>query len=58
MNQTDKLNVARTLKDCIEYLVKDCEDAGFSSAAIHLHRAADELKDAGAADGMRAAHGR
>lgn len=44
MQQTDKLTVARTLKECVGYLLKDCEDAGFSTAAVHLRIAVQELQ--------------
>ena len=46
MHNTDKALIARTLKECVGYLLKDCEDAGFNSAAIHLRIAVDELRAA------------
>lgn len=44
MQENDKTFVARTLKECVGYVLKDCEEAGFSLAAIHLRIAMQELE--------------
>ncbi|MEM6681128.1 MAG: hypothetical protein AAF607_02700 [Pseudomonadota bacterium] len=38
-----KTHIAKTLKECVGYLLQDCEDAGFSLASIHLKIAYEEL---------------
>lgn len=44
MYDTDKSLIARTLKECVGYVLKDCEDAGFDVAALHLRIAMSELR--------------
>lgn len=44
MQNNDKPFVARTLKECIGYILTDCEEAGFSLASIHLRIAMQELE--------------
>lgn len=46
MQENEKNVVARTLKECVGYVLKDCEEAGFSLAAIHLRIAMQELDTA------------
>lgn len=39
-----KIHMARTLRECIAYVVRDCDEAGFHEAAYHLRRAMEELE--------------
>ncbi|MEO0412871.1 MAG: hypothetical protein AAF221_13645 [Pseudomonadota bacterium] len=42
MKQTE-LHVAKTLRQCVAYVVQDCDEAGFHEASYHLRRAMEEL---------------
>jgi len=38
----EKAHIAKSLRECIGYVLKDCEETGFSLAAIHLKIAMEE----------------
>ncbi|MEM7569974.1 MAG: hypothetical protein AAF337_09270 [Pseudomonadota bacterium] len=53
--QERELTIARTLKECIAYVVRDCDEAGFHDAAYHLRRAIEELDHMRASEAGKAA---